>query len=63
MIKRKFDTETYIKMGSPDLGDKIYVIQSGKKIWGIVSLLSFQGFKGARNGLVLIGLEPFINKK
>jgi hypothetical protein len=32
---------------------------SGKKVWGTVSLLSFSGFKGAKNGLILLGLEPF----
>ena len=59
MLKRKFNSETYAKMGYPDLGNKIYFIQSGKKVWGTVSLLSFRGFKGASDGLILIGLEPF----
>lgn len=59
MIKRKFTSEVYAKMGHPDLGSKMYMMKSGKKIWGTVSLLSFCGFKGAKNGLVLLGLEPF----
>jgi hypothetical protein len=28
-----------------------------------VSLLSFCGFKGAKTGLVLLGIEPFKKKK
>ena len=59
MIKRKFDSETYAKMGRPDLGCKMYMMKSGKKVWGTVSMLSFCGFKGARNGMVLLGLDPF----
>ena len=59
MIKRKFDSETYRKMGCPDLGQKMYFMKYGKKVWGTVTLLSFVGFKGAKNGLVLLGLEPF----
>lgn len=62
MIKRKFDSETYAKLGHPDLGHKMYMMQAGKKIWGRVSFLSFCGFKGARNGLVLLGIEPFKGK-
>ena len=59
MLKRKFDAETYRRMGNPDLGSTIYFMKSGKKIWGTVSLVSFYGFKGAKNGLTLLGLEPF----
>ena len=59
MIKRTFDSETYAKMKFPDLGDKIYFMNNNKKIWGTVSLLSFCGFKGAKKGKVLLGLEPF----
>lgn len=39
MLKRKFDSETYAKMGHPNLGNKIYFMKNGKKIWGTVSLL------------------------
>ena len=63
MLKRKFNKETYIKIGSPDLGSKIYFMKSGKKIYGTVSLLSFNGFKGAKNELVLLGLEPYESNK
>lgn len=59
MIKRKFTSEVYAKMGHPDLGSIIYMMRAGKKVWGTVSLVSFTGFKGAKNGLVLLGLEPF----
>ena len=59
MIKRKFDTKTYAKMGYPDIGSKIYFMKAGRKVWGTVSLLSFSGFKGAKNGLILLGLNPF----
>jgi hypothetical protein len=52
-------TEIYKKMGHPGLGSKIYFMKDGKKIYGKVSLLSFCGFKGAKNGLILIGIEPF----
>ena len=62
MIQRKFTTDVYRKIGSPDLGSVIYFIKGGKKVWGKVSLLSFMGFKGAKKGLILIGIEPF-NKK
>lgn len=59
MIKRKFTSEVYAKMGRPDLGCTMYMTRSGKKVWGKVSLVSFCGFKGAKNGLILLGLEPF----
>ena len=59
MIKSKYPSEVYAKMGHPDLGSKMYMTRAGKKVWGSVSLLSFCGFKGARNGLVLLGIEPF----
>lgn len=59
MIKRKFSSEIYAKMGHPDLGNKMYMMRAGKKVWGTVSLLSFCGFKGARKGLVLLGIEPY----
>ncbi len=38
-------------------------MKSGKKIYGTVSLLSFNGFKGAKNELVLLGLEPYESNK
>ena len=62
MLKRKVTSEVYEKMGRPNLTNTIYIMKEGKKIWGRVSLLSFCGFKGAKDGLILIGLEPFKNK-
>ena len=59
MIKRKFTSEVYAKMGHPDLENVIYMTVSGKKVYGKVSLLSFCGFKNAKKGLVLLGIEPF----
>jgi hypothetical protein len=59
MIKRKFDSETYIKMGKPDIGSTVYFMKSGEKVWGKISLISFYGFKGAKDGLILLGLTPF----
>ena len=63
MIKRKFTSEIYNKMGNPDLGSKMFMIIRGKKVWGSVALLSFCGFKGAKNGLVLLGIVPYKNIK
>ena len=62
MIKRKFTSELYNKLGQPDLGTKMYFMKAGKKVWGIVSLVSFGGFKGAKNGYIMLGLEPFKKK-
>ena len=59
MIKRKVDPETYAKMGRPDLGKKMYFRKGGKKIYGVCSLVAFQGFKGARQGLILVGMCPY----
>jgi len=58
-MKIKVTTEKYQKMGHPDLGNIIYFVKNGKKVYGKVSLLSFCGFKGAKNGLVLLGIDPF----
>jgi len=62
MIKRTFDTPTYIKLGRPDLNHVMYFIVSGKKVWGKVALLSFCGFKGASKDRVLLGIQPFKRK-
>jgi len=58
-MKRKLTTEKYQKMGHPDLGNTIYFVKDGKRVYGRVSLLSFCGFKGAKKGLVLLGIDPF----
>lgn len=62
MIKRKFDSATYQKLGCPDIGKIMFFKKADKKVWGKIVLLSFIGFKGSRNGFVLLGLEPFKNK-
>jgi hypothetical protein len=59
MLKRHFDSETYRKMGSPDLGCVIYFMRAGKKIWGSVSLLHFTGEKSKHKGKIELGLVPF----
>lgn len=65
MIKRSFDKSTYLKLGQPDLNSKMYMKQGGKKIWGLVTSVSYYGFKGANKDSVLLGLIPFkqIKKK
>lgn len=55
MIKRLFDTDTYRKMGCPDLNSIIFMKKSGKKRYGKVVLLSFTGHKGK----IQIGIDPF----
>jgi len=59
MLKRYFDSETYAKMGHPDLGQKIYFMRAGKKVWGRVALLHFTSDKGKHKGKIELGLEPF----
>lgn len=63
MLKRYFTSETYRKIGSPDIGTKIYFMKNNKKIFGKVSLVQFTSEKSRHNGDILIGLEPFKNKK
>lgn len=63
MMKRKFTVETYQKMGRPDLGQKMYFMKAGQKVWGTVVLVAETGFQGASKGLVLLGLEPFQKRK
>lgn len=59
MLKRYFDSETYQKIGQPNLGHKIYFMRGGKKIWGILSLINYTSEKGKHKGKILLGLEPF----
>lgn len=54
MIKRLFDSETYQKIGCPDLTHKIYFNRDGKKIWGKVVSLKHTGFSGK----IQIGIQP-----
>lgn len=62
MLKTKLRAETYAKIGHPDIGDTMYVIRNDKKIYGKVVLLAFTGFKNAKKGLVLLGIDPFKKK-
>lgn len=63
MIRKKIKQEVYAAMGYPDLGSRIFLLKDGKRVFGKVCLLSFIGFKGAKNGKILIGIEPFKNKE
>jgi hypothetical protein len=46
MAKRIFDTETWIKLGQPDLNSKMYYIVNGKKVWGQVIAINYGHKKG-----------------
>ena len=59
MAKRYFDSETYNKLGQPDLGAKMYFIRNGKKVWGTVSLVHFTGEKSKHKGKIELGISPF----
>jgi hypothetical protein len=59
MVRKKVNEKVYAAMGHPDLGSRIFLLKDGKRIFGKVCLLSFIGFKGAKNGKILIGIEPF----
>ena len=59
MIKRYFDSETYKKLGQPDLGSKMYFIRNRKKIWGIVVSIRFTGDKSKHKGKIEIKIAPF----
>lgn len=63
MIRKKIKQEVYAAMGYPDLGSRIFLLKDGKRVFGKVCLLSFIGFKGAKNGKILIGIEPFKNRR
>ena len=62
MTKRYFDSETYRKIGSPDLGCKMYIIRAGKKIYGTVQSLHFTGIKSRHKGKIEIGLKLYSNE-
>jgi hypothetical protein len=59
MAKRYFDSETYNKLGQPDLGSKMYIIQNGKKVWGKVVSVHFTGEKSKHKGKIELGIAPF----
>ncbi len=46
MPKKIFDTETWKKLGHPDLGSKMYFVEKGKKIWGEVVSIHYGHKKG-----------------
>lgn len=62
MTKRYYDSETYRKIGSPDLGCKMYIVRAGKKIYGTVQSLNFTGVKSRHKGKIEIGLKLFCNE-
>lgn len=55
MLKQLFDTETYRKMGSPDLDSTIFIKRGTKKVYGRVALIDFYAHKNK----IEIGIEPF----
>ena len=59
MAKRYFDSETYQKLGQPDLGSKMYFMRSGKKVWGSVVSVRFTGEKSKHKGEIELGIAPF----
>lgn len=59
MAKRYFDSETYNKLGQPDLGSKMYFIRNGKKVWGVVVSVHFTGEKSKHKGKIELGIAPF----
>jgi hypothetical protein len=50
MATKVFDTETWIKLGKPDLNSKMYYINksTGKKVWGFVSEIDYGHKKGIK---------------
>ena len=56
MAKRIFDNATWIKIGQPDLGSKMFYInqRTGKKVWGQVVEVNY-GHKRA----IELKIKPF----
>jgi ribosomal protein L35AE/L33A len=50
MAVRIFDSETWRKIGQPDLGSKMFYIDksTGKKVWGSVTEVQFGYKKGVK---------------
>ena len=48
MAKRIFDTKTWMKIGQPGIGSKMFYInkQTGKKVWGFVSEINYGHKRG-----------------
>ena len=58
MARRVFDSETWIKIGQPDLNSKLFFKdKNGNKIWGVVTMINYSHKKG-----VELNIQPFINK-
>jgi len=54
MAVRIFDSETWRKIGQPDLGSKMFYIKNGKKVWGSVTEVQFGHKKGVK-----LKIKPF----
>jgi hypothetical protein len=53
-MKRTYDPETWVKIGMPDLTNKMYMKdKNGNKIFGRVTSLY------RRKGMIVIKMEPF----
>ena len=63
MIKRCYDSQTYQKMGHPDLGSVMFMKCQGIKRWGSVVLVHFTGEKSRHKGKIMLGIDPFKPKK
>lgn len=48
MAKRVFDSTTWIKIGQPDIGSRMFYInrKTGKKVWGVVTEINYGHKKG-----------------
>lgn len=60
MAKRYFDTETWRKIGQPDLNSRMFYIngKTGEKVWGQVTSVNF----GTSKGIELV-IKPFKKTK
>jgi len=56
MAVRIFDSETWSKIGQPDLGSKMFYINksTNKKVWGSVTEVNFGHKKGIK-----LKIKPF----
>ena len=57
-MKKIFDTNTWVKLGQPDLNSKMYFVRDKKKVWGIVTQIHY----GHRKG-VMLKITPFKKNK
>ncbi len=56
MARRIFNTETWVKIGQPDLGSKMFYTnrKTGQKIWGVVTEINHGHKKG-----VALKIKPY----